>query len=159
MNEEYGGGYATMALCVSWIGDAAAYYVGSRFGSHKVTQISPNKSWEGIIAEIFFALSLSTLFYLSRDIVPWMKLPPIHYMHYFVLGLLIGILGVIGDVFESLVKRAGFAKDSGIFFPGHGGVLDRFDGFLLITPAMYYYMLFIIKSGALEEINWSKYWI
>jgi len=160
-DNEYGGGYLTIILCVSWIGDASAYYVGSRFGSHKVTQISPNKSWEGIIAEIVFALSLSSIFKWAQtsDIVPWMKLPPLPYIHYFVLGLLIGVLGVIGDVFESLVKRAGFAKDSGIFYPGHGGVLDRFDGFLLMVPAIYYYILFVINTRALEEINWNKYWM
>lgn len=106
--------------------------------------ISPSKSWEGIIAEIFFALSLTSAFwYIQSNGVSW--LPAIAYHHYFVLGLMVGILGVVGDMFESLVKRAGHAKDSGIFFPGHGGVLDRFDGFLFITPAAYYYILFVIN--------------
>jgi len=147
---EYGGGFLTITLCVSWIGDASAYYVGSRFGSHKVTHISPNKSWEGIIAEIIFALILTSIFKWGQvsDIVPWMKLPPVSYIHYLFMGLIIGILGVIGDIFESLVKRAGFAKDSGIFFPGHGGILDRFDSFLFLCPAIYYYVLFVISGGS-----------
>jgi len=147
---EYGGGFLTITLCVSWIGDASAYYVGSRFGSHKVTHISPNKSWEGIIAEIIFALILTSIFKWGQvnDIVPWMKLPPVSYIHYLFMGLIIGILGVIGDIFESLVKRAGFAKDSGIFFPGHGGILDRFDSFLFLAPAIYYYVLFVISGGS-----------
>uniref|UniRef100_A0A6B2LG46 Phosphatidate cytidylyltransferase n=1 Tax=Arcella intermedia TaxID=1963864 RepID=A0A6B2LG46_9EUKA len=156
---EHGAGYITILLCVSWIGDASAYYIGSRFGSHKVTQISPNKSWEGVIAEIVFAILLSSIFkyFEVLGIFPWMQLPPVSYGNYVLFGLLIGVMGVIGDVFESLVKRAGFAKDSGIFFPGHGGVLDRFDAFLLVVPALYYYIVFVINTRALEEIDWSKY--
>ena len=90
-----------------------------------------------------------------------MGLPNIAIHHYILIGVTIGVLGVIGDLFESLVKRAGFAKDSGIFFPGaflhqlllfslsltfplgHGGVLDRFDSFLFAVPAIYYYVLFV----------------
>eukprot|EP01125_Pyxidicula_operculata_P016584 TRINITY_DN5724_c0_g1_i5.p1 TRINITY_DN5724_c0_g1~~TRINITY_DN5724_c0_g1_i5.p1 ORF type:complete len:335 (-),score=46.91 TRINITY_DN5724_c0_g1_i5:777-1781(-) len=141
-----GGGYLTILLNTSWIGDAAAYYVGSKLGRTKVSEISPSKSWEGIIAEILFALSLvSSFWYVAvNNIAPWMDLPVLPYEHYFIIGLLIGTLGVIGDMFESLIKRAGKAKDSGIFFPGHGGVLDRFDSFLFICPAVYYYIYFII---------------
>eukprot|EP01127_Copromyxa_protea_P012348 TRINITY_DN3206_c0_g1_i1.p1 TRINITY_DN3206_c0_g1~~TRINITY_DN3206_c0_g1_i1.p1 ORF type:complete len:370 (-),score=53.49 TRINITY_DN3206_c0_g1_i1:86-1120(-) len=150
----YGGGYCTIVLFVSWVGDAAAYYVGSKFGRSKVSEISPNKSWEGIFAEIFFALLLTNMFSSIQEsgVAPWMSLPPIARLHYNVIGLFIGVLGIIGDMFESLVKRAGNAKDSGIFFPGHGGVLDRFDGFFFITPTLYYYAVFIVQGQVLERI-------
>jgi len=154
-----GGAYLTMVLCISWIGDAAAYYVGSRFGRLKLgSEISVNKTWEGVISEIIFAVSLALAFKQIQvaEYMPWMKLPSISTAHYVFLGLLIGVLGVIGDLFESLVKRAGLAKDSGIFFPGHGGVLDRFDSFLFATPAVYYYILFVIKDNILQQamIDW-----
>lgn len=154
----YGGGYVTILLFVSWIGDAAAYYVGSKFGRHKVSEVSPNKSWEGIFAEIFFALSLTNMFASLEQsgVVPWIGLPPIARVHYNVIGLFIGSLGIVGDMFESLVKRAGLAKDSGIFFPGHGGVLDRFDGFFFICPTLYYYIIFVIEGHLFEKLatNW-----
>lgn len=146
INEPHGAGYTIVALGVSWIGDASAYYVGSRFGRHKVTEISPNKSWEGIIAEIIFSLMLTNAFYylMRAETAPWLDLPKIQQYQYNIIGFLVGTLGVIGDMFESLVKRAGFAKDSGVFFPGHGGVLDRFDAFLFICPVLYYYVLFLV---------------
>jgi len=60
---EDGGAYLTMVLCISWIGDASAYYVGSRFGYHKnITEISPNKTWEGVVSEVIFAVGLAYLF-------------------------------------------------------------------------------------------------
>eukprot|EP01126_Amoeba_proteus_P058651 TRINITY_DN758_c0_g1_i5.p1 TRINITY_DN758_c0_g1~~TRINITY_DN758_c0_g1_i5.p1 ORF type:complete len:348 (+),score=43.94 TRINITY_DN758_c0_g1_i5:200-1243(+) len=156
----HGGGYCTIVLFISWIGDAAAYYVGSKMGRHKVTEISPNKSWEGIVAEVMFALLLTNLFAslsLSGSF-PWMDLPPISRFHYNVIGIFIGVLGIIGDMFESLVKRAGSAKDSGIFFPGHGGVLDRFDGFFFIVPTLFYYVVFVIEGGFVEKfVSWKTF--
>jgi len=153
-----GGGYTTIVLFVSWIGDAAAYYVGGKFGKHKVSEISPNKSWEGIVAEIVFALILTNAFssLQASGSVPWMDLPDISSLHYNIIGLFIGVLGIIGDMFESLVKRAGSAKDSGIFFPGHGGVLDRFDGFFFIIPTLYYYVVFIVQGHIVENLeSWA----
>eukprot|EP01128_Nolandella_sp_AFSM9_P009399 TRINITY_DN6003_c0_g1_i1.p1 TRINITY_DN6003_c0_g1~~TRINITY_DN6003_c0_g1_i1.p1 ORF type:complete len:366 (+),score=88.80 TRINITY_DN6003_c0_g1_i1:39-1136(+) len=152
-----GGAYLTMLLTISWIGDAAAYYVGSRFGTHKFSQISPAKTLEGIFSEIFFCVCLASGYkYLEMNsYIPWMKLPHLPWLHYIAIGLLVGVFGVIGDLFESLVKRSGFAKDSGIFFPGHGGILDRFDSFLFITPAAYFYVLFVVKEGVLDgPIDW-----
>jgi len=150
-----GAGYTIIILGVSWIGDASAYYVGSRFGRHKVTEISPNKSWEGIIAEIIFSLLLTNGFFYLRASgkAEWVDLPVVSQWHYNIIGLLVGILGVIGDMFESLVKRAGFAKDSGVFFPGHGGVLDRFDAFLFIVPVLYYYVLFVIHGNVFGNVT------
>jgi len=148
-----GAGYLTILLYVSWIGDASAYYVGSRWGKTKVSEVSPSKSWEGIFAEIFFALILTNGFASLQysGIAPWIGLPAISRLHYNVIGFLIGVLGIIGDMFESLVKRAGMAKDSGIFFPGHGGVLDRFDGFFFICPTVFYYIIFVVENQLFEK--------
>lgn len=75
----------------------------------------------------------------------WMNLPPVSYGHYLLMGLMFGILGILGDAFESLIKRLGNVKDSGTFFTGHGGVLDRFDTFYFIMPCYYYYLYYAVK--------------
>ncbi|PPD52421.1 MAG: phosphatidate cytidylyltransferase [Methylotenera sp.] len=112
-------------LATVWIADSAAYFAGKKFGKHKLApEISPGKTWEGVMGALFavtlYGLLLCHFQHLSR----WL-----------ILGLwLIVILSVMGDLFESLLKRQSNVKDSSQLLPGHGGVLDRIDGLIPTLP-------------------------
>ena len=113
-------------------GDAAAYFVGKAFGTHKlIVHISPNKSLEGAVAGFLatVALSLGSKVYLTH--VP--------ISHLIILGVVFGFLSQLGDLAESLLKRDVGVKDSG-HIPGLGGVLDVLDSLLLTVPVLYYYL-------------------
>lgn len=112
-------------LATVWIADSAAYFAGKKFGKHKLApEISPGKTWEGVmgalLAVTLYGLLLCHFYHLS---------------HWLILGLwLIVILSVMGDLFESLLKRQSNVKDSSQLLPGHGGVLDRIDGLIPTLP-------------------------
>lgn len=114
-------------LCIAIVHDSAAYVVGNLIGAHKLwPRVSPGKTWEGTIGGV-----------VSSLIVSWMLLPSLVYeksmllrftpLHYLVVALLVNIACVLGDLFESWLKRRAHLKDSGCILPGHGGVLDRLD--------------------------------
>lgn len=120
--------------CISIIklGDAAAYFIGKRFGRHKyATAISPNKSVEGAVASFAMTLAASVLskLYLSNVSV----------FDLVVLGIVLGVIGQLGDLVESLLKRDAGVKDSGVV-PGLGGILDMLDSLLPAIPVLYYYL-------------------
>jgi phosphatidate cytidylyltransferase len=126
-----------LPLAVTWLGDAAAYFAGSAWGKKKlVPGISPKKSWVGLWAELLVA-ALAGIAWLpvARNALPRMPLqgPATAAM----LGLLLGVGAVLGDLAESLFKREAGVKDSGGFFPGHGGVLDRLDALIFTVPLAY----------------------
>jgi phosphatidate cytidylyltransferase len=113
-------------LCL-WAGDSMAFFVGSLIGKHKMAPtISPNKSWEGAIANL-----------ISCMIVGWLAAQPLALPAEFgvQIGAACGVLGQLGDLYQSAWKRRHEAKDSGALLPGHGGILDRFDSLLLCLPA------------------------
>ena len=128
-----------------WIADSAAYLAGKRFGKHKLApSISPGKTWEGVLGA-FFAISIyaSLLSYLT------------HQSYWFVLVFLgVMALSIMGDLFESMIKRQADVKDSSHLLPGHGGVLDRVDGLtsslplvmFLLTLPIYYNLYLYIKA-------------
>ena len=134
--------FAVMMLIVM-VSDTAAYFVGRRWGKHKLApRLSPKKTWEGFLAGIVSA-GVTLLILLS----PWVLLfsfgglenpePPTFWFSFFLssvvvvlLGALVGIVGTLGDLFASWFKRRVDAKDSGRLFPGHGGLLDRTDSLL-----------------------------
>ena len=129
---EYGARWIFYVIFIIKLGDAAAYFVGKRFGAHKyIVHISPNKSVEGAIAGFAttFLASLGSKIYL----------PHIPIFHLAVLGTVIGVLGQLGDLAESLLKRDAGVKDSGNI-PGLGGVLDVIDSLLFTIPVTYYYL-------------------
>lgn len=110
-----------------WINDTGAYLIGSFLGRNTLYEkLSPNKTWEGTVAGILLAAVTGGLFsnFLSN----------LGLYEGVILGLLMGIAGIFGDLLESLFKRKKGVKDSGELIPGHGGVLDRFDAFLLAMP-------------------------
>jgi len=126
------------ALPAIWLADGGAYLVGRKNGKHKMApRVSPGKSWEGYIAGILFgALGTMGLAFL------WgLRAPEITPLRGLLLGGVISVLAPLGDLGESLLKRQFGVKDSGVLFPGHGGMLDRVDstlwaaviGYLLIT--------------------------
>lgn len=121
-------------VLVTKAGDIGAYAVGSLFGRHiLIRRISPGKTWEGALG----GLSLSFLATLAfRPVFDSVSL-----FHLLGLGLALGITGQLGDLSESLIKRDCQVKDSGVFFPGLGGVLDVIDSLLFASPLCYFYML------------------
>ena len=129
---EYGERWVFYLIFIVKMGDAAAYFIGKRFGRHKyAVHISPNKSIEGAVAGFVVTVICSLLAKLYLDHVPL--------AHLAILGILIGVLGQLGDLAESLLKRDAGVKDSG-HIPGLGGVLDVVDSLLLTIPATYYYL-------------------
>ena len=129
---EHGALWIFYLIFIIKAGDAAAYFIGKKFGTHKyIVHVSPNKSVEGAIAGFFFtiACSVGSTIYLKH--VPVIDLV--------ILGVVFGILGQLGDLAESLLKRDAGVKDSGNI-PGLGGVLDVIDSLLLTIPVLYYYL-------------------
>jgi phosphatidate cytidylyltransferase len=120
-----------LALTVAMT-DIGAYFAGKILGRHKMApHISPNKTWEGSLGGFASAVAASWLY------GGFLGLPPGHRV---ALGLVISLAAQLGDLWESAVKRDVGVKDSGDIVEGHGGVLDRFDSFLLSAPAFYFYV-------------------
>ncbi|HKY29445.1 MAG TPA: phosphatidate cytidylyltransferase, partial [Pyrinomonadaceae bacterium] len=113
--------------------DIGAYYVGKAFGKHKLApSISPGKTWEGVAGAIVAALLLSLVahFWFFKELPLKFALP---------LGALMTVLGILGDLTESALKRSAGAKDAAKILPGHGGLLDRLDSLLFNAPVIYYF--------------------
>jgi phosphatidate cytidylyltransferase len=121
-----------LAIAV-WTGDSAAYYIGSRWGKHKLApRVSPKKSWEGAIANAAGSI-------LAMAVSKMAFFPSLRPGDVVVLGLLVSVVGQFGDAFESLIKRGAGAKDSSSLLPGHGGMLDRIDSLVFTAPVVFYY--------------------
>ena len=131
------GALLTFGVMLSlWANDAAAYLIGSRIGAHKLApRISPHKSWEGFWAGLATSVAVWLVLALSgvADLSWWLAV---------LIGLVVGVVGVVGDLFESRIKRGVGVKDSGNFMPGHGGLLDRSDSLLFGAVAAYAILLF-----------------
>jgi phosphatidate cytidylyltransferase len=126
-------------LLVVWAGDTGAYYTGSYLGRHKLSPvISPKKTIEGAIGGILASLLVSCI--AKRAFLPLLE-----YKDCIALGILLAVTAQLGDLCESLLKRAVNIKDSGTILPGHGGILDRLDGVMFAAPVLYYYaILFLV---------------
>lgn len=133
-----GKGWVITLFCVTKIADIAAYICGSKWGKHKlIPRISAKKSVEGFVSGIIFAVLLSLGFRL------WF-LPKISWLAVIALGILLGVVGQIGDLIESLMKRDAQVKDSGRLIPGIGGILDLMDSIIFAGPAMYLYLKLVL---------------
>eukprot|EP00771_Trimastix_marina_P000380 gnl/Trimastix_PCT/1399.p1 GENE.gnl/Trimastix_PCT/1399~~gnl/Trimastix_PCT/1399.p1 ORF type:complete len:281 (-),score=79.67 gnl/Trimastix_PCT/1399:94-936(-) len=132
-----------LLLAGNWASDGFALFVGKPLGRHKLcAQLSPKKTWEGFLGGCFFGTIVPNLFLLplhNRDLLP---LPDVEPAMYFVATMIVAILTQLGDLVESFVKRAFQCKDSGSFFPGHGGVLDRIDGLFAAAVPFYFLMMY-----------------
>ncbi len=147
-----GAGLITMLIAAVAITDSAAYVVGSAFGKHKLApHVSPAKSWEGAIAGVMAAVAAMGGLWAFHEAYPRvLGLPDWSLWHYLGVGALLSVAGQIGDLTESCLKRDAGVKDSGLVFPGHGGVLDRCDGFLFAAPVLYYMVLSLDGIPALN---------
>jgi len=126
---------------VVWLGDTGAYYVGRRFGKRKLSpRISPKKTVEGLLGGI--AASVITAVAIHFTFFPQFQL-----VHAVVVGIVLSITGVIGDLAESMWKRSADVKDSGTLLPGHGGFFDRFDSIFFTAPILYIYWALLHRGG------------
>ena len=128
----YGSEYLVFLLLMTWINDISAFFIGKKIGKNKLSNISPNKTVEGLLGSIFICIlvcsKLSVFFNLSININPLL------------LGFIISISCNAGDLLESKIKRKYNVKDSGKIMKGHGGILDRLDS-ILIASTIYYLIL------------------
>lgn len=134
----YRGGYIIISVFVSiWVCDSAAYYGGSAIGKHKLfPRVSPKKTWEGaIFGFVFSILAMITARFIILDFLSWNSA--------IILGVIVGIIGQLGDLIESLFKRDVVVKDSSNIIPGHGGIFDRFDSLLYTAPVIFLYLIYI----------------
>jgi phosphatidate cytidylyltransferase len=124
-------------LVLLWANDTGAYLVGRQFGKTKLFERhSPKKTWEGLIGGIAISSGVALIFtHFYTDLLwnQWVS-----------VAILISCFGTLGDLVESMFKRSINVKDSGGILPGHGGLLDRFDGLLLAAPVVYTYLYFVL---------------
>ena len=126
-------------IVLAFSGDISAYYIGRNFGRRKLApRVSPGKTVEGIYGLVAGSVIGCALY----QVLFFENLPLLHAV---VMGCLGSILGQMGDLFESSLKRASGAKDSGAILPGHGGILDRIDCLVFIIPWVYYYKTYVIS--------------
>ena len=119
-----------MILIMIWICDTFAYMFGILFGKHKLyEQVSPNKTIEGAVAGLVGSV-------LTVIIVKALGIIPMDWLSAIILGLTVGTFGQMGDLVESWFKRDAGVKDSSAILPGHGGMLDRFDSLLFLSPSL-----------------------
>lgn len=133
-----GAGLLTSVLMITKLGDIGAYLIGSRFGKTPLMpRISPKKSVEGAIAGLLFSVLGAVV---CRQFLHFT------YSHLIILGIFLGILGQLGDLSESLIKRDCGVKDSGNILPGMGGILDEVDSLLFTAPVFYFYLSTILGT-------------
>ena len=135
--------YLLYFVLITKFSDTGAYSVGSLFGKHKmIPRISPGKTWEGFAGAILVSMLASVVFvhFFSS------KMAGMNFIHALILGAVLGVSAVVGDLIESLFKREAGIKDSGKFFPGIGGILDLLDSLLFNAPIMYVYLRHILTA-------------
>ncbi|HPI37619.1 MAG TPA: phosphatidate cytidylyltransferase [Ignavibacteriaceae bacterium] len=133
-NYDYGAWLIISIFVTIWVCDSAAFFGGVNLGKHKLfPRVSPNKSWEGaIFGFVFSVIAMLAAKYILLDFLTWIDSAAI--------GIIIGTIGQLGDLTESLIKRDAGVKDSSNLIPGHGGIFDRFDSLIVASPAVYLYL-------------------
>jgi phosphatidate cytidylyltransferase len=131
-----------LLVWVTWIGETAAYAVGSTLGRHRLAPaVSPKKTVEGAVAQLVISpvAALAAQHWLGSTFTALEAVG---------IGLALGVVGQVGDLVESALKRGVGTKDTGQLIPGHGGILDRLDGLLFNTPVLFYYVWCTRGTGA-----------
>ncbi|HBK59402.1 MAG TPA: phosphatidate cytidylyltransferase [Firmicutes bacterium] len=138
-------GLALLFVVSVWMNDMGAFFTGKAFGRRKLAPgLSPKKTVEGAIGGFVWAALASAVFKALGDASGlWYTLD---WLHAIILALTIAACGQLGDLAESAMKRDTGIKDTGWIFPGHGGVLDRFDSFFFACPVAYYYLILLIPG-------------
>lgn len=122
-------------ILTAWGTDSIAYLVGKRFGKHKFSKVSPNKTVEGCIGGLIGAIILSIV---CAFVMNTYFETEITYLSIGILGAILSLIGQVGDFSASVIKRSFGIKDFGELFPGHGGMLDRIDSVMFIAPFAYF---------------------
>ncbi|MFN3306410.1 MAG: phosphatidate cytidylyltransferase, partial [Candidatus Kapaibacteriota bacterium] len=122
-----------------WLCDSFAYFLGIALGRHKLApRTSPNKTWEGAIAGYIGAV-------LSFSILNWIFRLNLPFAYQLLFASIVGVVGQIGDLAESKIKREFNVKDSSAILPGHGGFLDRLDSIMFVFPAILLVVILLLK--------------
>lgn len=139
-NLENGIALVFFVILVTWLSDTGGFVVGKTLGKHPLApRLSPKKTIEGLLGGVLFSV-------VGAIISQFMFVPFFSLGQCVMLGVGLALLGAMGDLAESAIKRSVNVKDSGTIIPGHGGVLDRVDSLLFTGPAMYYYVMFSLPS-------------
>lgn len=136
------------ALLSAWLNDTFAYFVGSKFGKHKLApNISPKKSVEGAVGGVVITMLFNLAFFFifdyfffKNDTLKWWMIPG--------TSMFLSAISIGGDLSASVIKRNFGAKDFGTIFPGHGGIMDRFDSYSFVMPTLYALISLVISLGA-----------
>lgn len=135
INHNFGVFLVVLVFVISWTCDTAAFAVGSLIGKHKlIPEISPKKTVEGAIGGVVFSALLCALYGLGLDLV--IEKIHVNYLYLVLFGIILSVVSQLGDLIASLIKREYGVKDYGRIFPGHGGVLDRFDSVLAVSTIL-----------------------
>lgn len=130
--------FMVLTLILTWSADIGGYLFGRLWGKRQLTPLlSPNKTWAGSIGGLVLTVGMACVYGLV-----WPGLQ-VHTSQIIILGLVAGIAAQLGDLFASALKRFLGTKDFGYILPGHGGVLDRFDSFLLVVPVVFYWITYL----------------
>lgn len=129
---------------VVWSADIGAYFVGRAYGRHKLAlAVSPGKTWEGAAGGLVCSVLLATGLV---GIVPALRMVSLSLTDWALLAFALGAISIVGDLFESVLKRETGAKDSGTLLPGHGGLLDRIDALLAVLPSFALFVLLMLRN-------------
>jgi phosphatidate cytidylyltransferase len=129
--------WMTVALLTTWVNDSAAYFVGKAIGRHPCCPyLSPHKTWEGTIGGWIGGVAATVLLGYWLVDLPW--------AHGLALGAIVATVAPFGDLAKSMVKRQMKVKDFGALIPGHGGMFDRIDSLLFVSPVVYYYATIVL---------------
>ena len=134
-----------LPLAITWIGDAVAFFAGSKWGEHKLApSISPNKTWLGSWSGLGATIAVGILWYFVTS--PYLVGMPINsFLMAGLVGALLGMSAQVGDLVISVFKREAGVKDTGTIFPGHGGILDRIDSIAFTVPISYAVLALLAK--------------
>lgn len=138
--------YFLLMLGGCWFSDTFAYFIGSLFGKHKLCPfISPKKTVEGAVAGVISTvlLSMLTAFVYSLIVGQMGRTVGINYFYVALIGFILSLLSMVGDLFASIIKRQCGIKDFGTVLPGHGGIMDRFDSTLIVMPTAVFLFHFL----------------
>ena len=135
ITQNFGVFLVVLVFVISWTSDTAAFAVGSFIGKHKlIPEVSPKKTVEGAIGGVVFSALLATAYGFGLDLI--IENIQVNYLYLFLFGLILSVVSQLGDLIASLIKREYGVKDYSRIFPGHGGVLDRFDSVLAVSTIL-----------------------